>query len=52
MFVRDVPPLRAAALATYSRPEVWLARVDVFIPDPVSDPEVARPTGLSWQRLR
>jgi hypothetical protein len=52
VFVRDIPPLRAAALAAYPRPEVWLARVDVVIPDPVSDPDVARPTLLSWQRLR
>jgi len=52
VFVRDVPPLRAAALAVYPRREVWLARVDVVIPDPVADPNVARPTRLSWQRLR
>jgi dolichyl-phosphate-mannose-protein mannosyltransferase len=52
VFVRDIPPLRAAALAAYPRREVWLARVDVVIPDPVSDPTVARPTLLSWQRLR
>jgi Dolichyl-phosphate-mannose-protein mannosyltransferase len=52
VFVRDVPPLRAAALAAYPRREVWLTRVDVVIPDPVSDPDVARPTLLSWQRLR
>jgi hypothetical protein len=52
VFVRDIPPLRAAALAAYPRREVWLARVDVVIPDPVSDPDVARPTLLSWQRLR
>jgi hypothetical protein len=52
VFVRDVPPLRAAALAAYPRREVWLARVDVVIPDPVSDPNVARPTRLTWQRLR
>jgi hypothetical protein len=52
VFVRDIPPLRAAALAAYPRREVWLARVDVVIPDPVSDPNVARPTRLTWQRLR
>ncbi len=52
VFVRDIPPLRAAALAAYPRREVWLARVDVVIPDPVSDPNVARPTRLTWRRLR
>lgn len=52
VFVRDIPPLRAAALAAYPRREVWLARIDVVIPDPASDPNVARPTGLTWQRLR
>jgi len=52
VFVRDIPPLRAAALAAYPRREVWLARIDVVIPDPVSDPNVARPTRLTWQRLR
>jgi hypothetical protein len=52
VFVRDVPPLRAAALAAYPRREIWLARIDVVIPDPVSDPDVARPILLSWQRLR
>jgi 4-amino-4-deoxy-L-arabinose transferase-like glycosyltransferase len=52
VFVRDVPPLRAAALAAYPRREVWLVRVDAVIPDPVSDPNVARPAGLSWRRLR
>jgi hypothetical protein len=52
VFVRDIPPLRAAALAAYPRREVWLARIDVVIPDPVSDPNVAMPTRLTWQRLR
>jgi len=52
VFVRDIPPLRAAALAAYPRREVWLVRVDAVIPDPVSDPNVARPAGLSWRRLR
>ncbi|HEV3077166.1 MAG TPA: hypothetical protein VHB47_22280 [Thermoanaerobaculia bacterium] len=52
VFVRDIPPLRAAALAAYPRREVWLARIDVVIPDPVSDPNVAKPTRLTWQRLR
>ncbi|HXO30373.1 MAG TPA: hypothetical protein VOA80_23695 [Thermoanaerobaculia bacterium] len=52
VFVRDIPPLRAAALAAYPRREVWLVRIDVVIPDPVSDPNVAKPTRLTWQRLR
>jgi hypothetical protein len=52
VFVRDIPPLRAAALAAYPRREVWLTRIDVVIPDPVSDPNVVRPTLVSWQRLR
>jgi 4-amino-4-deoxy-L-arabinose transferase-like glycosyltransferase len=52
VFVRDVPPLRAAALAVYPRPEVWVARVEVVIPNPRTDPDVARPTALSWRRLR
>lgn len=52
VFVRDLPPLRAAALAAYPRPEVWAAQVEVVIPDPRANPDVARPTRLSWQRLR
>ena len=52
VFVRDIPPLRAAALAAYPRAEVWVTRVEVAIPHPRSDPDVAVPTALSWQRLR
>jgi hypothetical protein len=52
VFVRDIPPLRAAALQVYARPEVWVARVAVEIPDPAANPDVAKPTELSWQRLR
>ncbi len=52
VYVRDVPPLRAAALAAYPRPETWIAWVEVTIPDPRRDPDVARPTRLTWQRLR
>lgn len=52
VFVRDIPPLRAAALAAYPRAEIWVARVDVVIPNPSSDPDVARPIELSWRRLR
>jgi hypothetical protein len=52
VFVRDIPPLRAAALQAYARPEVWVARVVVEIPDPAANPDVAKPTELSWQRLR
>lgn len=52
VFVRDLPPLRAAALQVYARPEVWVARVLVDIPDPQTNPDVATPRELSWQRLR
>jgi len=52
VYVRDVPPLRAAALAAYPRAEVWVATVAVVIPHPRSDPDVAEPTELSWRRLR
>ncbi len=52
VFVRDIPPLRAAALAAYPRAEVWVARVEVVIPHPRTDPDVAKPTALSWTRLR
>jgi len=52
VYVRDIPPLRAAALAAYPRREVWVARVEVVIPHPRSDPDVAKPTALSWMRLR
>jgi 4-amino-4-deoxy-L-arabinose transferase-like glycosyltransferase len=52
VYVRDLPPLRAAALRAYRRAEVWVARVVVEIPDPRSDPDVARLTELSWRRLR
>jgi hypothetical protein len=52
VYVRDVPPLRAAALAAYPRAEVWVATVAVVIPNPRTDPDVARPTELSWRRLR
>jgi 4-amino-4-deoxy-L-arabinose transferase-like glycosyltransferase len=52
VFVRDLPPLRAAALQLYARPEVWVARVVVDIPDPQTNPDVARPIELSWRRLR
>jgi hypothetical protein len=52
VFVRDIPPLRAAAVAAYPRAEVWVARVEVVIPHPRTDPDVARPTAISWQRLR
>jgi hypothetical protein len=39
-------------VSAYPRPEIWIARVEVVIPDPRRDPDVARPTRLSWQRLR
>lgn len=52
VFVRDLPPLRAAALHAYPRAEVWLARVEVEIPDPAGAPGVARPTELTWLRLK
>jgi len=52
VFVRDIPPLRAAALRAFPRPEVWLARVVVDIPDPENAPDVARPVDVSWTRLR
>ncbi len=52
VFVRDIPPLRAAALRAFPRPEVWLARVVVDIPDPENAPDVAKPVDVSWTRLR
>jgi hypothetical protein len=52
VFVRDLPPLRAAALRAYPRAEIWVATVAVVIPDPRDNPGIARPTRLSWQRLR
>jgi hypothetical protein len=52
VYVRDIPPLRADALRAYPRPETWIAWVEVTIPDPIRDPDVARPTRLTWQRLR
>ena len=52
VYVRDIPPLRGAALKAYGRPEVWLARVIVEIPDRVNAPDIARPVEVSWRRLR
>jgi hypothetical protein len=52
VYVRDIPPLRAAALAAYPRAEVWVATVAVVIPNPRTDPDVAKPTEISWRRLR
>jgi hypothetical protein len=52
VFVRDIPPLRAAALRLYPRKEIWQARVVVEIPDPEGAPGVARPVEVSWTRLR
>jgi hypothetical protein len=52
VFVRDIPPLRAAALRLYPRKEIWQARVVVEIPDPAGAPGVARPVEVSWSRLR
>jgi len=52
VFVRDVPPLRSAALRLYPRREVWQARVVVDIPDPDAAPDVARPVEVAWRRLR
>jgi hypothetical protein len=52
VYVRDIPPLRAAALAAYPRAEVWVATVAVVIPNPRTDPDVAKPIELSWRRLR
>jgi hypothetical protein len=52
VYVRDIPPLRAAALAAYPRREIWVARVEVVFPHPLSDPDTAMPTRLSWRRLR
>jgi len=52
VFVRDIPPLRGAALRAYPRREVWQARVVVDIPDPENAPDVARPVEVSWMRLR
>jgi hypothetical protein len=52
VLVRDIPPLRGAALRAYPRLEVWQARVAVDIPDPANAPDVARPVEVSWTRLR
>ncbi len=52
VYVRDIPSLRAAALRAYPRTEVWLATVIVEIPAPRTDPDVARPVRISWQRMR
>jgi hypothetical protein len=52
VLVRDIPPLRGAALRAYPRPEVWQARVTVDVPDPENAPDVARPVEVSWRRLR
>jgi hypothetical protein len=52
VFVRDIPPLRAAALRLYPRAEIWQARLAVDIPDPVNAPDIARPVEVSWIRLR
>lgn len=52
VLVRDIPPLRGAALRAYPRPEVWQARVVVDIPDPENAPDIARPVEVSWTRLR
>lgn len=48
LFVRDVPGLRAAALAAYPRPEVWLLKIEL---EPIP-PDFARPLEVSCQRLR
>jgi hypothetical protein len=50
VFVRDVPPLRAAAMRVFRRSEVWLARVVVAI-DPRHRDQAA-PLEISWRRLR
>jgi hypothetical protein len=52
VFVRDIPPLRSAALRLYARREVWQLTVSVEIPDPDGAPGVARPLDISWARLR
>jgi 4-amino-4-deoxy-L-arabinose transferase-like glycosyltransferase len=52
VLVRDIPPLRQAALRAYPRREVWQARVIVDIPDPENAPDVAKPVEVSWTRLR
>jgi hypothetical protein len=52
VFVRDIPPLRGAALRAYPRREVWQARVAVEMPDPENAPDVAKPVEVSWTRLR
>jgi hypothetical protein len=52
VFVRDIPPLRQAALRAYPRPEVWQARMVVDIPDPENAPDIAKPVEVSWTRLR
>ncbi len=52
VFVRDIPPLRAAAIRLYPRQEIWQAWVQVEIPDPENAPDLARPVAVSWTRLR
>jgi hypothetical protein len=50
VYVRDVPPLRAAVMAVFRRPETWIVRVVVSI-DP-RHPDQATPREISWQRLQ
>lgn len=52
VYVRDIPPLRGAALQAYGRSEVWMARVVVEISGRDDPPIVVRPVEVSWRRLR
>ena len=52
VFVRDIPPLRAAAIRLYPRQEIWRAWVQVDIWDPENSPDLARPVAVNWTRLR
>ena len=52
VFVRDLPQLRAAALALYPRDEVWRLRLRFAEPGPGEGLGNRAPTEFSWQRLR
>lgn len=50
--MRDIPPLRAALVAAYPRPQIWDLEMVVSIPDPENAPDLAEPVRVRWTRLR
>ena len=52
VFVRDIPPLRAAAVAAYPRREIWQVKVVIESLDPVRLPEFGRAQPVTWTRLQ